>query len=248
VPKDSDVPGAAAYSGVVMHSSRYANGREFAGKRVLVVGLGNTGAEIAADLVESGAGFVAVSIRATPPIVPRDFLGTPVQLFGIALSRCPARLADRIGAILARVALGDLTRYGLKRPEWLPFSARRIPVIDVGFVKSLKHGNVALRPATESFTQNGVRFSDGTEEPYDAVILATGYRTGLENVLEVPDVLDANGYPKYASGERTSTRGLYFMGFFESHRGLLFETEIASRRLAKIIAHDVAASAQGATV
>jgi hypothetical protein len=165
-----------------------------------------------------------------------------VQLFGIALSRCPARLADRIGAILARVALGDLTRYGLKRPEWLPFSARRIPIIDVGFVKGLKRGKIAIRAATVSFTQNGVRFSDGREEPYDAVIFATGYRTGLEDILDVPAVLDENGYPKYASGERTSTPGLYFMGFFESHRGLLFETEIASRRLAKTIARDVAAS------
>jgi cation diffusion facilitator CzcD-associated flavoprotein CzcO len=225
-----------------MHSSRYTSGRQFEAKSVLVVGLGNTGAEIAADLVESGAGYVAVSVRTMPPIVPRDFLATPVQLFGIALSRVPPRVADGIGAALARVALGDLTHYGLRPAEWLPFSARRIPVIDVGFVRALKQDRIAVRPALSRFTKAGVVYSDECAEDFDAVILATGFRTGLESLLHFPDLLDETGYPKFASGARTSQPGLYFMGFFESHRGLLFETERASRRLARTIAEDFASA------
>ncbi len=231
------VPGADAFSGTIHHAAEYRSGREYAGQRVLVVGLGNTGAEIATDLVEQGAAAVAVSLRATPPVVPRDFLFTPVQLFGIALSRVPAPIADRIGAAIARIAIGDLHRYGLSAPQWFPFSAKRIPVIDVGFVKNLKAGHIVVRPLIDRFTPRGVRFSDGSEEAYDAVIFATGYDTGLQRLLDVPDVVNGEGFPTVPSGSRSSFPGLYFMGFFKSHRGHLFEIARASRRLARTIAN-----------
>jgi cation diffusion facilitator CzcD-associated flavoprotein CzcO len=231
--------GLEQFNGVTMHSSAYASGSAFAGKRVLVIGIGNTGAEICADLVESGAAHVAVSVRTMPPIVPRDFLGTPVQLFGIALSRLPKRTADRIGALVARVAFGDLTKYGAGVPQWLPFSARRIPVIDAGFVQHLKTGRISIRPPVRRFAKDGVGYADGSEEAFDAVIFATGYSTGLKSILNSPGLLDDAGYPLFASGERTGVPGLYFMGYFESHRGLLFEISLASKRLARSISAEL---------
>jgi putative flavoprotein involved in K+ transport len=230
--------GLDAYRGRVLHSSAYVRGSEFAGKRALVVGLGNTGAEIAADLVERGASFVAVSVRSVPPVVPRDFLGTPVQLFGLALSGAPVRLADRIGAIIARVAIGDLTQYGLRKSEWYPFSAKRVPVIDVGFVANLRNGRIVIRPALSRFSETGVTYDDGRAEDFDAVILATGYETGLDRLLAIPGLLEDDAYPRFASGERTSQPGLYFMGYFKSHRGHFFEIDRASRRLARTILGD----------
>jgi putative flavoprotein involved in K+ transport len=214
------IPGLERYSGQTLHTAAYKTGRDYAGKRVLIVGLGNTAAELAADLVEHGAATVSISVRTTPPVAPRDFLGTPVQLFGIALSGVRPRVSDWIGSMLSRVALGDLTRHGLPKPEWLPFSAKRIPVIDVGFVRELKRGRIALRPLIERFSEDGVVFSDGSAEAFDVVLFATGYRTGLETILDVP----------------AASPDLYFMGFIESHRGALFEIEIASRRLARTIA------------
>jgi cation diffusion facilitator CzcD-associated flavoprotein CzcO len=239
-PPLPELAGFDKYQGHTIHSSIYTTGRMYAGKRVLVVGLGNTGAEIATDLVEQGATFVAVSIRTTPPIVPRDFIGTPVQLFGIALSRVPAPFADWIGSKLARIALGDLTRYGLRKAQWSPFSAKRIPVIDVGFVDSVKRRRISIRPTITCFSTDGVVYSDGREENFDVVILATGYETGLDRLLKVPGMLDEAGFPRFASGERTAQPGLYFMGFFESHRGHLYEIAIASRRLARTIGSDLA--------
>jgi cation diffusion facilitator CzcD-associated flavoprotein CzcO len=230
------IPGVDNYRGVTLHSSAYTTGRTFAGKRVLIVGLGNTAAEIVADLVEQGAAAVSVSIRSTPPIVPRDFLATPVQLFGIVLSNVTPAISDRIGSIVSRVALGDLRRYGMREPDWSPFSAKRIPVIDVGFVRELKAGRIAVRPVIERFYEDGVVFADGRSEAYDVVLFATGYRTGLETILDLPSLLDAEGYSKFASGEATAWPGVYFMGFIESHRGLLFEIEKASRKLARRIA------------
>jgi len=237
-----DWPGLGEYQGHVSHSAGYKTGREYAGQRVLVIGVGNSGAEIAVDLAEQGASFVALSIRTPPPVVPRDLLGVPVQVFGILMSQLPPRLADRIGSTLARIALGDLTRYGIGQPAWLPFTARRIPIIDVGFVKEVRNGRVKVRPDIARFTRTGVVYADGQEEAFDVVIAATGFTTGLDQLLEVPGVLDAQGLPSHPQGEPTASSGLFFMGYFESHRGHLYEANLASRRLAKVVAKYLSSS------
>jgi putative flavoprotein involved in K+ transport len=229
------VPGLDNFNGLSLHSSAYKSGAPYAAKRVLVVGIGNTGAEIAPDLIEHGAAFVAISVRSAPPVVPRDAMGVPVQLFGISLSRVPPAVADRIGRTIARFTVGDLSRFGLPAAAWLPFSARRIPVIDAGFIDNLKRGKISIRPTIDRFSENGVVYQDGRAESFEAVIFATGYRTGLDRLLELPGVLDESAFPRSGMGEQTAVPGLYFMGFIESHRGLLFEIELASRRLARSI-------------
>jgi len=229
-------PEMDGYRGSALHASRYVTGRDFVGKRVLVAGFGNTGAEIASDLVEQGAAMVAISIRTMPTIVPRDVLGRPVQETGILLSRLPAKLADRLGKIVARFTVGDLSSYGIGAPQWSPFTAKRTPVIDVGFLQNLRANRIVVRPNIGRFVSDGVVFSDGREEAFDAVIFATGFNTGLETILNIPGLLDESGNPRFPSGSPTSEAGLYFIGFLQSNRGLLYETEIDSRRLAATIA------------
>jgi cation diffusion facilitator CzcD-associated flavoprotein CzcO len=87
VPRVPALPGLGSYTGVFTHSVNYRNASSYVGKRVLVVGLGNSGAEIATQLVEKGASLVAMSIRTPPPIVPRDPFGSPVQRTSILLSQ-----------------------------------------------------------------------------------------------------------------------------------------------------------------
>jgi cation diffusion facilitator CzcD-associated flavoprotein CzcO len=229
--------GRDRFPGPVLHSAAYASGRAFAGRRVLVVGLGNSGAEIAADLVECGAAAVSVAVRTPPPIVPRDLLGVvPVQLLGLALSPLGLpRLFDRLGAWLRRLTVGDLRPYGLADAAWGPFTARRPAVIDVGFLDHLKAGRLAVRPALARLTARGAVFADGTEEAVDAVVAATGYRTGLERILRVPGALGPGGRPAYPSARPTPWPGLYFTGFDESLAGHLFEANRGARRLAREI-------------
>jgi cation diffusion facilitator CzcD-associated flavoprotein CzcO len=230
-------PGTERYSGRIVHSHGYGSGREFAGRAVLVVGIGNSGAEIAADLAEQDAARVAIAVRTPPPIMPRQLFGVlPVQYLGMALTPLPApKLLDRVGAVTRRLANGDLTRYGLGKEEWGPFTARRPPVIDVGFLRQLKAGRIEVRPAVESFTPTGVRFAGGAEEDFDAVVAATGFATRLEGLLEVPDALRADGRPLARSGRPTPFPGLYFIGFDETMRGVLFEANRDSRRLATAV-------------
>jgi putative flavoprotein involved in K+ transport len=225
--------GRAAYRGMFVHSSRYTTAAPYVGKRVLVVGAGNSGTEIATDLAENGAGFVAISIRTPPPIVPRDPFGMPVQRTGILLSFLPSAISDRLGRLTARVVLGDLTRHGLLAPKWFPFSAKRVPVIDVGFVKALKQGLVHVRPALDRLNATGAVFEDGTSESFDAIIAATGFSTGLNELIETDGVLDSSGEPIALSGEPTSRPGMFFMGYTHSLRGHLFEANLASRKLAR---------------
>jgi putative flavoprotein involved in K+ transport len=227
-------PGAEDFGGRLLHSHEYRSGREFEGRRALVIGIGNSGAEIATDLVEQGASFVAISVRTPPPIVPRDLFGfLPVQLFGIAFvpMRAP-RFFDRVGAVLRRIGTGDLSPYGLGKAAWGPFTARRPAVIDVGFLTELKRRRITVRPNVTRLTERGVAFADGSEEEFDVVVAATGYTTGLAEILAVPGAVGADGQPAFRSGRPTPYPGLYFIGFDETVRGHLFEANRESKRLA----------------
>ncbi|MBD0329060.1 MAG: NAD(P)/FAD-dependent oxidoreductase [Thermoleophilia bacterium] len=237
VPVVPDWDGRAEFAGRLLHSSAYTSGSDFAGRSVLVVGLGNSGAEIAADLAEQGAARVAVSVRTPPPIVPRDLFGVlPVQIAGIAGTPLPSALMDRVGAAVRRFGVGDLRPYGLERAGWGPFTARRPAVIDVGFLRELRRGRVTVRPALAALTRNGAVFADGSQEEFDAVVAATGFTTGLRDLLELPDVVDERGELRFPSGRATPYPGLYFTGFQETIRGHLYEARRESKRLAREIA------------
>jgi putative flavoprotein involved in K+ transport len=237
VPVVPEWPGREAFRGSLVHSSAYRSGASYAGQDVLVAGFGNTGAEIAADLAESGANRVAVSVRTSPPIARRDVVGIPIQLLGMTASVLPPRAADRIASALRRVAIGDLSRYGLGPAEWGPFTARRPPVIDVGFLRQLRARRVEILPAVERLTEREVVFADGRSEPFDAVVAATGFRNALADLVEL------DGEPARAPAGGAPARlphGLYVIGLRETVRGDLFETRRESLALAREISRDLA--------
>ena len=238
VPQQPTWPGQDSYSGRLLHSAEYRTGRDYTGRRVLVIGVGNSGAEIAADLAEQGAASVAVSVRTPPFIVPRDRFGLPIQFTGLLMSRLPLPpgLLDGISRRVARQALGDLRPYGLGPATRFPYTDHQVPCIDVGFVRELKAGRIVIRPNIAGFTAGGVMYVDGREEAFDAVIAATGFRTALPALLDLPGALDAAGRPRAAADRATGHPGLYFMGYFTSVRGHLYETNRASRALAARIA------------
>jgi cation diffusion facilitator CzcD-associated flavoprotein CzcO len=216
VPVEPDWPGRATTSIPVMHSRLYRNPEALAGSRVLVVGMGNTGAEIALDLAEHGASPV-ISVRGPVNIVRRDVLGMPTQLTAIRLQRLGPAVAAPLGKLLQRLTVGSLARWGLGRPAVSPLgqlrTTGRTPVIDVGTLAAIKRGLIAVRPAIQAFHAHEIEFADGRTERFDHVILATGYRPGLEALIPAAaPLLDARGYPTafHGTGELS---GLYFLGF-----------------------------------
>lgn len=219
LPNRPSLPGEEDFTGRVSHSRSYQNPEPFSGSRVLVVGMGNTGAEIALDLCESGVD-VALSVRGPVNIVPRDVLGRPTQLTGLALSRMPAWLGDRVGTALRRLTVGDLSRFGLTAPELPPNAQLRelgkTPVIDVGTLDRIRSGEIEVLGQIDRLEGREIVFADGERRAFDAVILATGYRPALSDLLAdlAADLPDPP--PVVGTG---SLRGLYFIGFDNHHPG-----------------------------
>jgi cation diffusion facilitator CzcD-associated flavoprotein CzcO len=237
-PHIPEWPGREDFTGEVLHSARYDNGRRHAGKRVLVVGFGNSGGEIAIDLVEHGA-EVGMAVRSPVNVVPRDVFGLPILSVGIALGALPPRVADALGAPLVRATVGDIEALGLKKLPYGPVTQmvehERIPLLDIGTVGLIRKGKIAVHPGIERFTADGVTFVDGTTVSFDAVVLATGYRPALDGFLEGADELTGDkGLPR-RSGEEVRP-GLYFCGFYVSPTGMLREIGIEAERIAAAIA------------
>ncbi|MYV37690.1 NAD(P)-binding domain-containing protein, partial [Streptomyces sp. SID1328] len=116
-PRLPEWPGAEGYEGELLHASSYRNPKPYEGRDVLVVGVGNTGAEIAVDLVAGGASRVRLAVRTAPHIVRRSTAGWAAQYTGIVVRRLPVRLVDRLARPLARLSTPDLSAHGLPRPE-----------------------------------------------------------------------------------------------------------------------------------
>ena len=235
------VPGwTGTFGGELVHSSAYRRGDPYRGRRVLVVGAGNSGAEIALDVARTGASDVLLAVKTPPALVRRDTLGVPSQLLGIASARLPVGAVDRIAATLRRLAFGDLSELGLPAPErpYSEFLRRRvIPIVDVGLVAAVKQGRVTVVPALDRFDDGKPVLADGRVVEVDSVIAATGFRTGLELLVGHLGVLDEAGVPLvHGADEHPSAPGLHFVGFVVSLGGTLRLIGKQAERLAQIAA------------
>lgn len=215
-PRIPRLPGEDVFQGRLLHSRSYRNAAPFAGQRVLVVGMGNTGAEIALDLVEHGV-RTAISVRSPVNIVRRDVLGRPTQLSSIMLSKLPTPVGDAIALLLRNLTVGDLRRHGLPFSRTSPLRQLReegkTPMIDIGTVQRIQAGDIQVYPGIQRLTPGGVRFSDGIEHPFDTVLLATGYDAALDDLFPYTRLpLDARGMPAEVSGHG-ALEGLHFVGF-----------------------------------
>jgi cation diffusion facilitator CzcD-associated flavoprotein CzcO len=233
-----------SFAGPVVHASEYASPEPYRGKDVLVVGAGNTGAEIAADLAESGASRVRLSVRTPPNVVPRSLGPIPITLMAISMDFSPAWLVDPVNRLLQRLTLGDLTRHGLPRASRGVVAQMRAtgvtPTIDVGLVKELRAGRVTPVAAVERFDDGAVVLTDGTRLTPDAVIAATGYTTGLEPVIGHLGVLDERGRPQVRGRTTPSgVPGLRFVGISNPLKGLLFQISLDARAAARAIASEL---------
>ncbi len=219
-PVVPNLPEIEAFKGRRLHSADYTDAASFAGQSVLVVGMGNTGAEIALDLAECGA-RPTLSVRNGVHIVPRQLFGVPIQLIAIASRPIPQAMNDRLFPIILDLALGKLEKYGIVRPKegiLEQIDAGRIPVIDVGTVAAIKSGGIKVAPDIKRFTEHGAIFVSGSSVEFDSVILATGYRQDFKNLLPAELRPDKSGV-----SSRASELGLYLVGFHNPVTGLLRE-------------------------
>jgi len=240
-PQLPDLPGRDGFEGELLHAKSYRNAQPYRGRDVLVVGTGNTGAEIVVDLDEGGVGELMLSVRTAPHVLHRSANGIPSQLGGMLLSRLPSALGDPLASAVERATVGDLSRYGMPRPDQgllSDFRARdRAPILDVGLIRLLKKGRVEVLPAVEGFDGPTVLLRGGRSVEPDAVIAATGFLKGLEPLVGHLGVLDENGAPRHCGGEEDpSAPGLHFIGYINPLSGRLWSIRSESRRIADAVA------------
>lgn len=231
-------PGSESYSGRVVHSSEYRSPAPYTGQRVLVIGFGNSGGEIALDLANAGV-EVALAVRSPVQILPRDLLGFPILSWAILYRRLPARLVDVINAPVLRLAVGDFEKLGLRRaakgPRQMVEEDGRVPLIDIGTLARIKDGAIKVRGGVDRFTADAVVFSDASTEKFDAVILATGFRPDLRRLLpDIEGVFDQHGMP-LVTGQATAVPGLYFCGQITVPTGQLREIGIEAQQIAESV-------------
>ena len=232
-PRTPTFAGREQFRGRVMHSVEYRRPEPFAGRRVLVVGVGNSGAEIASELARAGVD-VTIAVRSGANVVPRELFGVPIQYLSYWVRKLPRSAQETITA-----AVGKLTelRRGppvLPRSRLSPLDA--IPVIGFALVDAIRAGRVKVKGGIERLTEGGVRFLDGTSAVFDDLLLATGYTAALHPLGDLVR-LDDRGFAvrsdRVASADQPD---LYFVGHNYDASGGLYNI----RRDAPLVARWVA--------
>jgi len=245
-PKLPDWPGSDSFTGRILHSSEYRNPAAVDGQSVLVVGPGNSGAEIAVDLAGAGK-QVWLAIRTPPNIVRRVVLGVASQVLVLSVSPFPTRVGDGISRLLQKVTVGDLSRFGLpKAPRGVFTQQERddvTPTIDVGLIDVVRAGRVTVVPSVESFDVDAVTLANGEVLRPEAVVVATGYRRGLEPLVGHLGVIAPSGRPTInAAQQAPGLDGLYFLGYSNPLTGNIRQVGIDARAIARQVGRRAAAT------
>ena len=232
-PRFPSLPGRALYQGRVLHSVEYRRPEPFAGKRVLVVGIGNSGGEIGGELARGGA-RVTVVVRSGQNVVPKQIGPFPAQYVRYLVGKLPRRAQEFVlGLVQARL----VRKYG---PPVFPRAPQSvldaIPLIGFLLVDCIREGLIEVKLGNvAAFTAGGVRFSDGTTGDFDVVLLATGFEAAI-NALGNQVRRDAKGFAIRTDRVTSADQaGLYFVGHSYDHTGGLTNIRIDARRAARAI-------------
>ncbi|MEO4043745.1 NAD(P)-binding domain-containing protein [Hoeflea sp. CAU 1731] len=160
------------FAGELIHSSQYRSPKQFDDKRVLVIGAGNSGCDIAVDAIHHGKSC-DLSMRRGYYFVPKYVFGKPADTVGGAI-KLPMWLKRRIDGVILRWFVGDPQKYGFPKPDYALYESH--PVVNSLILFHAGHGDITIRPDVKRFEGNTVHFRDGTSANYDMVLAATGYR------------------------------------------------------------------------
>lgn len=171
-----ELKGEENFKGKVIHSVDYHDAEIIKDKRVLVVGAGNSGVDIACDAAFN-AKQAYISLRRGYHFVPKHLFGIPADVFGAQSSWMPAKLQQFIFGAMLRLLNGDLTRLGLPKPDHPVMSSH--PILNTQILHYLQHGDIQAKADIDYLNGNSVHFIDGAVIEVDLIILATGYHWRL---------------------------------------------------------------------
>lgn len=202
-----------SFDGERIHSGRYRRTAPFAGKRVLVVGAGNSGCDIAAALSRV-AEHVSLSVRSPQHIIPKLMFGRPVDMQYAKIQNFPGFLRRAFVRLGLRLMIGPYRKYGLAEPDSSPLAMH--PTLNSDILEQFRHGRVIARPGIKEADGDTIRFVDGSEGRFDTIIYATGYKIDFP-FLDPADCAwaDEVDVPLYLKIMPEAVDNLYFVGLIQ---------------------------------
>ena len=215
-PRWPNYPGE--FGGMVIHSAGYRTPKIFTGKRVLVVGRGNSGCDIAVEAAQCASRVVS-SGRRGYHFIPRYLAGRPADQIGDYMLRkgIPLGIRRALAKLAIRAELGDLAKSGLPAPDHDLFETH--PIINTDFPLAVCSGAIVPKPEVTNFAGNVVHFADGTSEPIDLVVMATGYRIELPFLATSGSAPDDLARSLHLNVFHPAHDDLFFAGFIQPDSG-----------------------------
>jgi len=240
-------PGLSEFSGEFVHSGNFRNAWPFRNRDVLVVGAGNSAADIAVQLANDGARRIWLAVRTPPHLVRRAMAGFPSDIFLELFAWAPASVVDPIIGLSERMMWGDLSGYGFDQPP-LGLKATveqtgRIPTLADELIAAVRAGRVEVVDAVEAVETDRVILRDGTSVQAAAIIAATGFSRDLDGLVGHLGVLDDHGCPHGGFASRVGD-GLFAIGYGIPPNGPLRAIRLAASPLAEEIAAHLATSSR----
>jgi cation diffusion facilitator CzcD-associated flavoprotein CzcO len=231
-------PGRTEFSGEIVHSGEFRNAWPYQGRDVLVVGAGNSAADIAVYLANGGARRIWLAVRTPPHLVRRAMGPLPADIFLELFSRVPARTIDPVIKQFNRMAVGDLSAYGFNEPP-LGLKATvergRIPTLADELIAAVRSGRVEVVPAVEALEHNRVILAGGKSVAPEVIIAATGFSTDLDDLVGHLGILDERGKPRGGYAAHVGD-GMFTIGYGIADTGPLRGIRLKATPLAKEIA------------
>ncbi|MCB9356298.1 MAG: NAD(P)-binding domain-containing protein [Lewinellaceae bacterium] len=222
------------FAGEYLHSHGFKNNSSFAGKRVLVVGAGNSGCDCAVECSRV-AERVDLSVRSPQYIIPKFFLGKPTDTFAAGMLWLPRSIQDVLHKLSVRMQVGRYRYYGLPEPDFPP--TRSHPTVNSEMLEKIRHGKVHPRPGIERIEGKTVVFTDGSRAEYDTIIAATGYKIRFPFFdRSFLDWEDATSIPLYLKVFHPEHRSLFFIGLVQPQGSVWPLSEAQARLVARYIA------------
>lgn len=239
-PNRPTLPGT--FSGEIMHSAEYKQADSFRDKRVLMVGCGNSGADITVDAVHA-ARSVDLSVRRGYYFLPKFLMGKPIDTFG-GLIKLPRRAKQMLDAALIRAAVGKPSDYGLPDPDYRLYESH--PVMNTLLLHHIGHGDVRVRGDIAQCEGQRVTFKNGEQGEYDLIVLATGYDLDYPFIDPVEINWQGAAPQLYLNAFHPQADDVFVMGMVEASglgwEGRNKQAELAALYLRQL--RDGAASAQ----
>lgn len=213
-PRWPDPPYPGRFDGLELHAHDYVDSEPFAGRRVLVVGIGNSAMDIAVEASYRAARTI-LSSRRGAHVLPKYVFGRPLDQIGAGplAGAIPWAVRGRVLRAIYRIAVGRVEDYGLPRPDHRLGEAH--PTISADFLNRLAHGAVTYRPAITRLDGDRVHFADGSVEAVDVIVWCTGYKVTFpffdERLISAPD----NDLPLFHRVFHPRIPNVFFVGLLQ---------------------------------